>query len=269
MNRRMPRALPCIVACFAIAGASACARSTPAVVPPEPGESAMIQYSGEQLGSSANPVKAAGPSGQWDFLSRLKCPGGISPSFERYGSFGRAADQHTLDGYDVICAEDGVHAFVFMDMYHPEHRERGALPPFEVLPELPARTAEGCPPRVHVDPDSSASYVFNSLEVETPARLLTPVDSVSYDGPVLWVGFTVGRDGRPEPGSLVFTPQVTDSAREEIAQTVAALRYSPALHHPTCPVRVFEGVEFPLNVEALRRTGSRSESPAAAQEPPR
>jgi hypothetical protein len=235
-----------VLAYSAVLTVNACAHAAPqarpSVVPPL----ATIEYADDQLGSSSNPVKAGGPFGQRDFLRRLVCPNGDTPSFERSGSYGPGPDRHMIDGYDVVCAGDGIRAFIFMDMYHPEHRERSALPPFEVLEELPARTAQGCPPSVHADPDSSARYVFNALEVETPARLLTPPDPAPGDRRTMRVSFIVGVDGIPEIESLVYPPSASDSARSQAARAVGDLRYSPALHHESCPVRSVAGVRLSI-----------------------
>lgn len=210
---------------------------------------AEIEYTGDQLGSATNAVKAEGPFGQREFLRRLVCPDGSSPAFERYGSFGPGPDRHTVDGYDVACVTDGIRALIFMDMYHPGYRERSPLPPFEVLAELPARSARGCPPRVHADADSSARYVFDWLEVETPARLLNPIAPPPDIERSASFSFVVSVDGVPELESLVYPSWISDEARAEALRIVAGLEYNPALHSPSCPVRSRTGLRLPIHRE--------------------
>ena len=83
------------------------------------------------LGSWSNPVRCSMPSGERQYLERLRCPDGSQPSYRRIGSYGKGPDGHVLDGYRV---ELGSRAFVvYMDMYHRDHVERNAPPGFTLV----------------------------------------------------------------------------------------------------------------------------------------
>ncbi len=85
------------------------------------------------LGSADNPVRAEGPAGQQDYLSRLRCRDGSAPAFRRRVSGGRSPFGGIVDYYAVQCDGDPI-AAVVMDMYHPGHREARALPGFTIRP---------------------------------------------------------------------------------------------------------------------------------------
>jgi hypothetical protein len=89
-------------------------------------------------------VEVCDPSGEREYLSRLICPTGHHPTFERGGSFGTRnpsdnlseaeldkmleanmsgrelqpgeTDYHVVDGYDVTCPDSK--ATIYLDMYH-------------------------------------------------------------------------------------------------------------------------------------------------------
>lgn len=82
------------------------------------------------LGDKGNPVRVFRPIGQHTYLSRLVCPSGSSPVFQRVGSFGRGVYGTIIDGYDVDCA--GTKRMVFMDMYHPDYVEHRPVPGFTI-----------------------------------------------------------------------------------------------------------------------------------------
>lgn len=82
------------------------------------------------LGDKGNPVRVKAPPGQRAYLSRLICPAGGPPTFNRVGSFGVGPYGTIVDGYNVDCA--GTARMVFMDMYHPDYVERRALPGFTI-----------------------------------------------------------------------------------------------------------------------------------------
>lgn len=197
------------------------------------------------LGSRSNPVRTRGPFGEREYLRRLQCGDGAAPAFERSGSVGSGADGHILDAYRVRCPR-GSTATVYMDMYHGDERERRPVPGFTVLAELPARTAAGCPPQVAPTADSSARYVFNYLEVETPAQLLNrPAGPIAVGfRAFVSVGFVVDTLGRVEPGSLTMPPFVDARAREAAVPVVLGLRYAPAEHRPGCRVRQGTGLDL-------------------------
>ena len=77
------------------------------------------------LGSFCNPIKARGPSGQREYLSRLICGSGRPPTeFYRGGSVGTGPYGGLLDGYIVNCKEGtNIDEFaVYMDLNH-DYRE--------------------------------------------------------------------------------------------------------------------------------------------------
>lgn len=54
---------------------------------------------------------------------------------DRAGSFGPGPYTSIIDGYDVDCgAAAPGQTRVFLDMYHPGHREAAAVPGFTILP---------------------------------------------------------------------------------------------------------------------------------------
>jgi hypothetical protein len=86
------------------------------------------------LGSRENPVRVDRPPGQRAYLSRLRCAGGGTPDFNRVGSFGSGPFGSIIDGYELRCAGEGRGSRIFLDMYHPEHREDAAPPGFTIAP---------------------------------------------------------------------------------------------------------------------------------------
>ena len=84
-------------------------------------------------------IKVCDPGGERDYLSKLRCPGGGTPQFNRVGNVGPrnpgpgtnmalminskvvlpagVIDEHIIDEYEVTCA-GGVKTKVYMDMYH-------------------------------------------------------------------------------------------------------------------------------------------------------
>lgn len=71
------------------------------------------------------------PGGQRAYMERLKCSDGTRPKFTRVGSFGKGPHGNILDGYDVKCGA-GEPVRVYMDMYHPGHVEKEAVPGFMI-----------------------------------------------------------------------------------------------------------------------------------------
>jgi hypothetical protein len=188
------------------------------------------------LGSREKPIKARGPRGEREFLVRLRCPDSTAPAFERLGSTEPGADDHILDSYIVQCPGKQLSLLLLMDMYH-DYRETEPVPPFTVLANLPARAAQGCPPRV-ADPDSSLRYVFTEFEVDSPAVTLQRVPQW-IDAPIsgyAYVEFVVDTLGRVELPSLMIQAEP-----KEVAALARALldtiRFRPAIHHTGCLVR--------------------------------
>ena len=51
------------------------------------------------FGSADNPVRADMPSGQREYLDRLRCPGGDAPTYARIGNMGVGPYGTIIDGY--------------------------------------------------------------------------------------------------------------------------------------------------------------------------
>jgi hypothetical protein len=229
----------------------ACVAAPPAAAPPVTevaGFRQPVPYdSAAPLGDISHPVRVNGPFGEREYLVRLRCADGSAPSFDRQGSRPNdGVDSHILDHYTVACTSDAPMQ-VFMDMYH-DNRERRPVGRLSILPELPARSAVGCPPQVGPTADSSARYVFNSLEVETPAEPLDlpngPV-KVGVNGYV-GVSFVVDTAGRPEPSSIVHDDYEPAALKDAATKIVLGLHFRPAQHHAGCRVRQGTGLELQL-----------------------
>jgi hypothetical protein len=80
------------------------------------------------LGSKLNPVRAQGPNGQIEYLSRLRCKNGKPPSYSRAGMGGVSPYGFHLDAYQVKCGWRK--HIVHMDFYHPGYTEQSAIPGF-------------------------------------------------------------------------------------------------------------------------------------------
>jgi hypothetical protein len=96
-------------------------------------EKLIEQAQAHPLGSKENPVRADMPGGQRAYLSRLRCADGARPEFGRVGSFGAGVYGRIIDGYEVVCdGSEPAKSMIFMDMYHPGHREAAAVPGFTI-----------------------------------------------------------------------------------------------------------------------------------------
>lgn len=91
-----------------------------------------------KLGSQGNPVRCDMPRGERLYLSRLRCPGGAAPKFNRDGSDGMSPYDAIMDIYTVTCPEaDGMEPqTIYMDMYHPNYREKRPVPGFTIVPPI-------------------------------------------------------------------------------------------------------------------------------------
>lgn len=200
------------------------------------------------LGDAKNPVRACGSEGQKEYLGRLQCANGETPTFSRKGGFGRGPYGSIIDGYDVACGS--TQREVFMDMYHCNYRETRPLDGLAILPELPARLAKGCPPEV--PSQHGKEYVFYWREVEFPAKwpdgLRRPpkLQNVGTGG-WTFINGVIGRNGKFEADGLTVTANDADRNLQPIVEFVKTLTFEPALHHIGCPVRerVDIRVEFP------------------------
>jgi hypothetical protein len=81
------------------------------------------------LGSAQRPVRAQGPQGQDDYLSRLVCKNGKTPNFQRIGSTGPSPYGFPMDSYEVKCGWSSK-TTVYMDLYHPRFVEQEPVPGF-------------------------------------------------------------------------------------------------------------------------------------------
>ena len=205
----------------------------------------VVDDSTTPLGSKTNPIRGNGPYGEREYLTRLRCASGTPPEFHREGSVGLGGDGHILDMYAVTCPAAGPSLTVYMDMYH-DSRERRPVAPLTVLPELPARMATGCPPQVGPTPDSSARYVFNYLEVETPAQAVQ-----AHTGPLkvgvagyAAIGFIVDTTGKVEPSSIAHGEYEDARIQEAATRVVLGMQFRPAEHHAGCRVRQGTGLEL-------------------------
>ncbi|WP_073974267.1 hypothetical protein [Erythrobacter donghaensis] len=87
------------------------------------------------LGAKENPVRADMPGGQRAYLARLRCADGKAPTYRRVGNFGIGVYERIIDGYEVLCeGSTPAKSMIFMDMYHPGHKEPAAVPGFTIEP---------------------------------------------------------------------------------------------------------------------------------------
>lgn len=84
------------------------------------------------LGSERNPIRADGPRGQREYLSRLRCADASTPTFSRDGSVGDSPYGYIMDAYSVVCA-GGAPATVLMDMYHSKVVELRPVTGFTII----------------------------------------------------------------------------------------------------------------------------------------
>ena len=102
-------------------------RFDPAWQAPEISQEALAPFA---LGSYERPVRAQGPQGQRDYLSRLVCPDGKAATFWRVGSLPeKGVYGFHVDAYEVSCGGSS-NFTVHMDMYHPRYIEQEAVPGF-------------------------------------------------------------------------------------------------------------------------------------------
>lgn len=85
------------------------------------------------LGSLQNPVRANNPNGQRLYLSRLVCPNGDRPRFERDGNLGPGIYGTIIDQYNVACSGQPARK-IMMDMYH-DWSENRPVPGFTIKAE--------------------------------------------------------------------------------------------------------------------------------------
>lgn len=97
----------------------------------------MEEVNKHPLGSEGNPVRVDMPAGERAYLNRLRCKKGGRPKYERLGSVSTLSPWGMImDLYDVRCAKNkkGPKKFhIYMDMYHPDHKEDRPVPGFKIV----------------------------------------------------------------------------------------------------------------------------------------
>jgi hypothetical protein len=87
------------------------------------------------LGSTENPVRVGGPSGERAYIARLRCADGSRPRVGQRGSMGIGPFLMIVDAYPLDCGEAAPgRTTLMMDMYHPGHREDRPPPGFSIAP---------------------------------------------------------------------------------------------------------------------------------------
>lgn len=67
-----------------------------------------------------NPIPVNGSFGEWEYLSRLRCPCNEPFLFHRAGMAGFAPDGHIIDAFELKCRKL-VHRYtLYLDLYHPK-----------------------------------------------------------------------------------------------------------------------------------------------------
>ncbi len=96
-------------------------------------DKALAEAEVHPLGSAKNPVRVFEPTGQRDYLARLRCADGRRPDFVRKGNVGIGVFGNIIDLYDVNChsAAPG-RVDVYMDMYFTGAGEQRPIPGFTI-----------------------------------------------------------------------------------------------------------------------------------------
>lgn len=84
------------------------------------------------LGTADNPVRCDMPAGETAYLSRLRCPDGSTPTFERTGGVRTGPSGNSLDIFTINCG--GTTSQIFMDMFAAGHIETRPVPGFTITP---------------------------------------------------------------------------------------------------------------------------------------
>jgi hypothetical protein len=142
------RAVFAIVAALALSACASSASKAPSTAtapnlifdggraPPGQLERLIAEAARHPLGSQQNPVRVNMPPGERAYLARLRCSDGAAPQFQRLGNGGAGAFGSIVDIYDVRCAGgEPRQSQIWMDMYHPTHRESAAPPGFTIVPQ--------------------------------------------------------------------------------------------------------------------------------------
>jgi hypothetical protein len=76
------------------------------------------------LGGPDNPVRAPSIRASYEYLARLRCPGGDRPGVQRLGTAPKSPFGRIVDVYEVRCPQTTRE--VHIDAYHPGHKEKRA-----------------------------------------------------------------------------------------------------------------------------------------------
>lgn len=82
------------------------------------------------LGSVGNPIKTYSPAGQREYIERLRCADGLTPTYERLDNIGIGVHGNIVDHYRLSCSDQNTD--VYMDLYFPGYRERRPVPGFSL-----------------------------------------------------------------------------------------------------------------------------------------
>lgn len=129
-----------IVAALVLAAASAAAQGAGSIEIFDmmaPGERRRVTpdwaaINAQPLGSKANPVRTYQPAGEYAYLRDLLCADGLRPFYKRIGNAGPGPYTSIVDVFDVRCETAAYR--VYLDMYHPGHVEKRAVPGFTLRP---------------------------------------------------------------------------------------------------------------------------------------
>ena len=94
---------------------------------------AVAAASRHPLGTTENPVRVGGPSGERAYIARLRCADGSQPKVGQRGSAGVGAFGTIVDAYPLDCGAAAPGKFTLvLDMYHSEHSEDRAPAVFTI-----------------------------------------------------------------------------------------------------------------------------------------
>jgi hypothetical protein len=97
---------------------------------------AVERAAGQPLGSRLNPVRVSAPSGEHEYIARLRCGDGTAPRVGQRSNAGEGPFGTIIDVYPLDCGEATPRRFeLAMDMYHDDHVETRAPEGFTLAPK--------------------------------------------------------------------------------------------------------------------------------------
>jgi len=131
-----------------------------------------------RLGDRSNPVCCYQPSGEQNYLGRLRNKSGKRPEFVRIGSvdigpYGNLLDLYWLSGSGLNDRE------VYMDMYHPGYVELKPIPGYSIF-NLGTGPLDLTPPSDFNDADIGAFYRRIKRAVKSDARMFQKTIGSGY-----------------------------------------------------------------------------------------